>query len=130
MSNKKPSAKDIVRYFLVEKALSTVGDLRDAQYAFQFRVSAFDIEAKVQQFGRERFEKYHNGSTYSRRWRELRQDKNQLRSLGLNIRRSETPSDATHKTWILTAFRDDLQSALNDHPLFGDTDHATNTSAA
>jgi len=79
------------------------------------RVYGFQIEQQLPVFGRERFDKNHRGSTYTRRWREIRENC-LMREVGVH---SVMPyEDDENKLWRLLWRAERVQKALNEHPLF------------
>ena len=61
----KKTARDILIEFLASKKYNNI-----------IKISSHEIEEDVRKYGRHMYNKLHNGSTYSRAWRKLKESGN------------------------------------------------------
>jgi hypothetical protein len=101
----KPTAKDIVKLWLLEQAIDDVSEYEfDANMApttWTITISSWAFESQLPRFGYERFDKRHIGSTYNRRWRELRDnDARLLHAIGI-VSITERENDNPWTEWVV-----------------------------
>lgn len=123
----KPTAKKIVLIWLAEYAIRQ-GDMShkadvltydEAPMWWKVEVTPWHIEYKIQGYAVSRFTKQHRGTTYVRRWRELRNE-GRLSDIGVVDFKSTDREDGPASTkWVLTFERDAFFEAIrtNDSPL-------------